>query len=430
VNDRQLLSMLEGQRWFARRAEDPVEVGLLDEVELGSEPVRVVDLLAELDYADGDRDFYQLFLRPPGSVDALAERATVRRLVELIRSEGAVSGRDGTVAFSRFGYGPRGEADEVRGLGVEQSHSSVVVDEKVLLKAYRRLEAGVSPELELLHFLASHGFENAPELRGWWSYAGARMTTTLGIEQGFLAGATDGWQLALREVPREPREFAGRIRRLGKVVGVMHAALASDGSDPAFAPEPATGETFSLLAAALEDEIDEATLSLPGDDSAAWIPERADAAREVIRSIGQVESPGMLIREHGDLHLGQVLWAGGDWIVVDFEGEPARPLPERRRKRSPLRDVAGMLRSFDYAVHVAGGDDELLSVLRAEFLEAYLAAVHGAGILPAAGDVERLITVFELEKVMYELRYELAHRPDWVSIPAAGLKRLLERALA
>jgi maltokinase len=139
-----------------------------------------------------------------------------------------------------------------------------------------------------------------------------------------------------------------------------------------------------------------------------------------------------LIRNHGDLHLGQVLWAGGDWVVVDFEGEPARPLSERRRKRSPLRDVAGMLRSFAYAASVTGGAedgaDEFEERARAAFLSGYYGAVQPAGILPRSLDeTERLIRIFELEKAVYELRYELAHRPDWVEVPVAGIVRLLER---
>ena len=124
-----------------------------------------------------------------------------------------------------------------------------------------------------------------------------------------------------------------------------------------------------------------------------------------------------------------VLWANGDWLVIDFEGEPARPLPERRAKRSPLRDVAGMLRSFTYAAAVAGvphtaAEDEA----RSEFLEGYLHAVQGSGLLPPRETTDRLLRIFELEKAVYELRYELTHRPDWVPVPVAGIVRLLEES--
>lgn len=425
-----LLTALEGQRWFARRSEEPVDVHAVDRSELVSGAPRIVDLLAEVDYSTGDRDFYQLLLSDPDSRDALGDPECVGKLVELIRSGASSAGRDGRFEFAPVdGELPAG-AGSLRVLGVEQTNTSVVVDERVLVKVYRRLEAGVSPELELLRFLAAHGFANAPELLGSWSYSGNQMTATLGIVQRFLPAAIDGWELGLREVSERPDSFAERMPRLGEVIGKMHATLAGSVDDPSFAPEQATRETFSLLAATVDDEIEQLALHLPADEPVAQLAGSADAARELMRSLGTVASLGKLIRHHGDLHLGQVLWTEDDWFVVDFEGEPARPLAERRTKRSPLRDVAGVLRSFDYLVRVGGGGDELERRLRDEFVTAYLGAVHGAGILPPHEDVERLIAIFELEKAVYELRYELAHRPDWVWIPVAGLQGLLERAFA
>jgi trehalose synthase-fused probable maltokinase len=151
--------------------------------------------------------------------------------------------------------------------------------------------------------------------------------------------------------------------------------------------------------------------------------------RELLRSLTSVGSVGRRIRHHGDLHLGQVLWANGDWLVIDFEGEPARALHERRAKRSPLRDVAGMLRSFTYAASVAGVSHRgIEDRARAEFLEGYMETVQVSGLLPARESTERLLRIFELEKAVYELRYELAHRPDWVAVPVAGIIRLLEEA--
>ena len=143
-----------------------------------------------------------------------------------------------------------------------------------------------------------------------------------------------------------------------------------------------------------------------------------------------------MIRQHGDLHLGQALWAQDQWFLVDFEGEPARPLLERRRKRSPLRDVAGMLRSFAYAVTVNGSGDGtsgrsvLESRARDTFLGSYLAAVQPAGVLPEGAEaISRMLTIFELEKAVYELRYELDNRPDWVPVPVASIVRLLKDAM-
>ena len=158
--------------------------------------------------------------------------------------------------------------------------------------------------------------------------------------------------------------------------------------------------------------------------------------RDRLRMLTHIGSVGKGIRHHGDYHLGQALWTkDGDWLVLDFEGEPARSVPERRRKRSPLRDVAGMLRSFAYAASASKlqrgvePPPRWEEECRSEFLEGYLATVD-ATLLPAGEQaIERLLTVFELEKAVYELRYELNNRPDWVGIPVAGIQRMLEAEL-
>jgi trehalose synthase-fused probable maltokinase len=159
---------------------------------------------------------------------------------------------------------------------------------------------------------------------------------------------------------------------------------------------------------------------------------RGEEVRERLRMIANVGPTGRMIRHHGDYHLGQVLWAKDDWVILDFEGEPARSLAERRRKRSPLRDVAGMLRSFAYAASAAelqGGrpaPEGWEAQARQEFLDGYFATVDRT-LIPSSQDaVTRLLSLFELEKAVYELRYELNHRPDWLGIPVAGILRLLE----
>jgi maltokinase len=251
--------------------------------------------------------------------------------------------------------------------------------------------------------------------------------------QAFAAGAIDGWELALRELEREPEGFLARLRRLGEVTGELHAALGSEPSDPAFCPEEPSTESLALLTATIDDEIEAVFADLPADNEAvAPIVGLGEDVRERLRELTQLGSMGKLIRTHGDYHLGQVLWASGDWLIIDFEGEPARSLAERRRKRSPLRDVAGMLRSFAYAASAApvlrGVEvpPEWEGRARAEFLEGYAATVDQA-LLPAGEEAtSRLLTIFELEKAVYELRYELDNRPDWVSIPVAGILRLLE----
>jgi len=158
---------------------------------------------------------------------------------------------------------------------------------------------------------------------------------------------------------------------------------------------------------------------------------RGEEVRERLRVLTNLGGTGRVIRHHGDFHLGQTLWADGDWVILDFEGEPARSLPERRRKRSPLRDVSGMLRSFAYAASAASvlrgveAPEDWQSRAREEFLEGYRSTVDPT-LVPSGAAMDKLLRVFELEKAVYELRYELNHRPDWVGIPVAGIVRMLE----
>jgi trehalose synthase-fused probable maltokinase len=360
--------------------------------------------------------------------EALADPSFIRELFHLLRGSGSLGSGDGTLEFcSTADLTAEAPAfDSVRPLELEQSNSSVIVNDELIVKAYRRVEAGVNPELEMLRFFVQHGFEHVPKLAGWWSYSGPPLNASLGIVQRFVDGATDGWTLALAELSARPGEFAGRIDRLGTVVGEMHAVLSSDASDPVFSPEEASQESLSLLTATIDDQIAEVFAGLPDEEVLAPIAGRGDDVRDLLRGLTTVGSVGKRIRHHGDLHLGQTLWAGGDWMVIDFEGEPARGLTERRLKASPLRDVAGMLRSFTYAVSVSGIDDpELERTVRERFLDSYWEAMRPTGVLPPRETAERLIRIFELEKAVYELGYELEHRPDWVSIPVAGIVRLL-----
>jgi maltokinase len=443
VPEKALLEFVRGQRWFSpARGAEPSGLGVLDQGQLSLDPP-LLDVLVEVRFGNGLRDVYQLLLEgsPDGAeseavgaaglAEVLERPATAAELLALAADEARIATWEGTIEFATAAAHGRPRRGEVRPLGVEQTNSSIVVAEELIVKLYRRLEAGVNPELELLRFLAAHGFANAPALAAWWSYSGAAMSATLGMAQRFIAGAVDGWSLALEELSEAPEAFLGRIGRLGEVLGEMHRVLASEADDPAFAPEEPSRETLALLTATVDDEIEELFERLPDEESVAPIVGCGDAVRALLRSLGTFGSVGQLIREHGDLHLGQVLWSGRDWYVVDFEGEPARSLAERRAKRSPLRDVAGMLRSLTYAATVTGAvDGAVEEQARAAFLEAYLAAVEPAAILPAPDQIERLLAIFELEKAVYELRYELAHRPDWVYVPVAGIRQLLDRSTA
>jgi trehalose synthase-fused probable maltokinase len=294
----------------------------------------------------------------------------------------------------------------------------------------------VNPELELLRFLTAKGFEHIAALEGYVAYEGRPLETTLAILQRFIPSDGDGWVLALDTIASEPEWLPSRARRLGEVTARLHNALASDAGDPHFCPEEPSSESLALLSASIDEEIEGVFASLPKSEALEPIAGRGEEVRDRLRMLTHIGSVGKGIRHHGDYHLGQALWTkDGDWLVLDFEGEPARSVPERRRKRSPLRDVAGMLRSFAYAASAsklqrgveppARWEEEC----RSEFLEGYLATVD-ATLLPAGEQaIERLLTVFELEKAVYELRYELNNRPDWVGIPVAGIQRMLEAEL-
>ncbi len=433
VPEPRMREFIASQRWFGAKNREIAELVVLDEIDLAPGPGSLICSLIEIRFSGGTHDVYQL-LAQPGSrddleeaLDVFGEPAAVARLIELAAGDAVVPSDAGAVEFSSFRALPEPAGIDVRPLGVEQSNSSVVVGDELIVKLYRRLEPGVNPELELLRFFSRTGFPNVPELRASWGYSGAPMTATLGIAQRFLPDARDGWELGRSLLTTAPSSFLDTLQELGTVVGAMHSALASDRDDPVFAPETASPEALGLLTATIDDEIELVFDHLPDDEAVAPISGRGEMVRELLHGLSTTGSVGQLIRLHGDLHLGQVLRAEDTWFVIDFEGEPARSLPERRAKHSPLRDVAGMLRSLSYLAAVTGhSGDQTEARARQLFLDGYLDAVQSAGILPSLPQLERLISIFELEKVVYELRYELDHRPDWVHIPVSALERMLD----
>jgi trehalose synthase-fused probable maltokinase len=439
------------QRWFASKSRDVASLNVLEAVSLRDDPPMLVLALVEARFPAGTHELYQLplGLRPAEEgwgervicevegwtlYDALADPAHGRELLHLMRGSRDVNAAEGTMVFrwaASAGAGLAGTVD-VRPVGVEQSNSSIVFGEEQILKAFRRVEPGLNPELELLRFLSVHGFEHIAPLAGWYAYEGRLMDATLGILQEYLAGAQDGWELALGEISSEPEAFLDRLRALGEVTGRMHSALGSDSSDPAFAPEEPSTEALALLTATIDEEIERVFLDLPENETVAPIAGRGEDVRERLQVLSHVGAAGRVIRTHGDYHLGQTMLADRGWVILDFEGEPARPLPERRLKRSPLRDVAGMLRSFSY---VTAGSELLRDSpapegweerARETFLEGYFESMETSLLPPGQDAIEKLLAVFELEKAVYELRYELNNRPDWVGIPVAGIRRLLD----
>ena len=449
-----LIDFVESRRWFGSKAQEVSHARLIDAAMIRSddEPLFVA-ALAEIQFQPGTHETYQLLLgfrraesgwdrdvvsEVGGWVayDALSDPTLARELVLLMQGETDVPSNEGALAFRPVDLAPYGAAlGEPRLVSVEQSNTSVVFGDELILKAYRRLEAGLNPELELLRFLTARGFPHIAALAGWYAYEGHPLDATLGILQQYVPGATGGWELALEELRRDAERFITRLRQLGEVTGELHSALGSEPSDPDFCADAPSVEALSLLVASVDEEIEGVFLSLPEHDALAPIAGRGEDVRDRLRMISHVAPVGRVIRHHGDYHLGQVLWTGSDWIVLDFEGEPARPLAERRRKRSPLRDVAGMLRSVAYAasaselVNGVPPPDGWEERARAAFLDGYFARVDRSLVPSSADATERLLAVFELEKAIYELRYELNNRPDWVRIPVAGIVRLLEAPL-
>jgi maltokinase len=342
---------------------------------------------------------------------------------------------DGRLCFHRAdGAATIGEEASVRPMGVEQSNSSLVIDDQLVLKVFRKLEPGVNPELEMLRFLTAHEFPNIAALHGWYDYDGHSLAATLGVAQQFLPGAKGGWELALDRIHEEPDWFLEQLGGLGAATAAMHNVLAMDASDPAFAPEEPSQEALSLLTATVDEDIERIFLRLPDDPRLEPIAGRGQDVRERLAARAHVGVSGRVIRTHGDYHLGQTLYSPRGWVIIDFEGEPARPLPERRAKRSPLRDVAGMLRSFAYvtsAVAILRGYEappEFEDLARERFLEHYLGTVESTLLPSGEAAVRNLLSIFELEKAIYELRYELDNRPNWVPIPVAGIRRLVDAA--
>ena len=439
------------QRWFGSKAREVTHIGIAEAVPLRTETPILVLALIEARFGEGTHETYQLplGLRPAGEgwtervileadgwtvYDALADAAHGRELLHRMRAGDDVSLEEGTLRFrwaENAAAGAAGTVD-VRPVGVEQSNSSIVFGEELILKAFRRVEPGVNPELELLRFLSQREFPHIAPLAGWYEVEGRLVDATLGILQEYLVDARDGWELTLDGIVQDPHGLLERLRALGEVTGEMHAALGSDSGDPAFSPDEPSVESLALLTADIDEQIERLFVELPDTEPLQPVIGRGQDVREKLQMLSHIGAGGRVIRTHGDFHLGQTMLSDRGWVILDFEGEPARPLPERRLKRSPLRDVAGMLRSFSYAAAGArllrGSEppEDWEDRARAAFLEGSRETVDAALLPPGQQATDQLLAVFELEKAVYELRYELNNRPDWVSIPVAGILRLID----
>jgi maltokinase len=448
-----LAGWLGSQRWFGSKSRAVSGLNVLDVIVLRDGDPVVAIVLVEARYDAGTHELYQvpIAVRPVSdgwttgviysteqhvAYDALLDTSAAAVFAGEFAKSTTLERPQGCVRFhwdEATATAPIALAS-MQPMGTEQSNSSVILDERLVLKVFRRIEPGTNPEVELLRFLAAHEFSAIAPLAGWYGYTGDLMDATLGVMQSYVGGARDGWLLALDALAGDDPTFLDQVGELGVITGQMHATLASDASDPDFAPDDPTDETVSLLTATVDEEIERIFFDLPADVAAiAPIVGRGEEVRDHLQTLTRMVLGGKLIRVHGDFHLGQTVYGPEGWVVLDFEGEPGRPLHTRRRKRSPLRDVAGMLRSFAYAsaaaVLLRGASVSAAweAEARERFLAGYMAHIDPAVLPSGRPAIDKLLAVFELERAIYELRYELNNRPDWIEIPVQCITRLLEQ---
>ena len=457
-----LARFLIRQRWFAAKTRGIAAVDVLDWAILDPDGPLVLLLIA----VDGDPYYVPVTVTAEAAAEATLVRAGAdavvdahhdprfgRRVLAAIAAGRSADGRHGRFVFRPtpgWAFAPDPDALAGRRLTGEQSNTSVVVGDLVL-KSLRRPQPGLNPDLEIAHFLTTRtAFRHVPRLAGWGEYTGTSEPVTLAVLQEFVPNVGDGWThvvstLAGRgaTIERRPDPLLDDVRHLGAITGGLHVALASDDRDADFRPEPIGRDDVLRWAGEISREMTTPDLRrrLAGDPG-----QMADGVARTLTALESLAGATVKIRVHGDYHLGQVLKTPDGFAIIDFEGEPARPLAERRQKQSALRDVAGMLRSLDYAAHaVAFGRPEAeraaaLAALtaweaqaREAFLTGYLLSVaeSPAPLAPATAEALRSACgPFELQKAAYELRYELDNRPDWVAIPLAGISRILGRSVA
>jgi maltokinase len=389
-------------------------------------------LVVEVQVSEGRTASYQIVIggRPVGSGHSFLqgkERVTLGQVDGLVIYDALV---DPELALDVLAaVAPTESVDVARPLLVEQSNTSVVYDERLILKFFRRLHPEPNPDVEINRALNERGFPHAVPQRAELGRDGV----DLAVVRDYLLGASDAWHLAqtsLRDLlnsrlpPGEAGgDFGPEAATLGEVVGALHVELA---------------EVYGTTPGRPDDWLELMTVLLARNRDG--VPE-ADRVERALHQLVEVDDPGSAMRIHGDLHLGQLLRADSGWYVLDFEGEPARPVSERIRPASPLRDVAGMIRSFHYAAEVALADRgrdtgpelrELAAEWEARASEAfwrgYLSVPGAVALLPADDRARQsLLAAFELDKAVYEIGYELDHRPSWAEIPIGAVHRILGR---
>jgi maltose alpha-D-glucosyltransferase / alpha-amylase len=475
------------QRWYAAKGEAVQRAALQDHViwDVGGinwllSFIQVKDALYFLPLALGweeDEDHVRALaavtvarVRQQANVgvlaDAIADEGFVRHVVKAIGAGRSLPTARGSLRFSRTrAYGELAEADlaslQLGPLHTQSTNTSVQLGENLFLKCYRRLRSGVNPEFEIGRFLTEVAhFPHCVPLAGAIEYVPqGGEPSTIALLQGYMANQGDGWGYTLAYLERvletppaegiDSRSVHGAyltlMQTLATRTGELHRAFTIRSGDPAFEPEALTPEDVEAWKAKVREEANDtlARLERIGSAQTKSLVEKRAELFALIDACPAPKGPGLKARHHGDYHLGQVLIANNDFVIIDFEGEPSRPLAETRRKHSPLRDVAGMLRSFSYAKwsardrfassmtggQTSGTSDAALDAWEADvrraFLAAYAEATKASGLYASFEDVAGLLQLFELEKVLYELRYEINNRPNWVHVPLAGALGML-----
>ncbi len=468
------------QRWFGHKDKAVRSVAIVDAVRLMTTPATIYLTVIEARYEGGaDRYLLPLMLAYGDDAGFILENRphTALAWVQMPEGKGLLFDAAASPTFweglfawmlrggkgrslrgtylSEMRAAPAHEVCEARLLSGEQTNSAAIVDGAFFIKLYRHIGSGFNPEAELLEHLSRVGFPYIPQVRGQLLFRRAETDVTIGIVQDAVRVESDGWAYALELLRRaldrlesgqadgaRPGDAAPELFDLARTLGArtaeMHRALAQ-GSRPGLAPEPGGGADVQQLAARVREEMaatrrmlgDAAPPDAPGE--AAWAP-----AQDLVERIGSFPAPKLeRIRIHGDYHLGQTIRAGSEFYIIDFEGEPARSIEERRRPDFAYRDLAGMLRSLDYAVQSAVREraathpemetfgESLTGLCETSFLTAYYTTAADNAFAQPQYPSDPLLWLYLLDKALYEVRYELSHRPDWVWLPLKGLRRLL-----
>ena len=388
--------------------------------------------------------------------DAIADEGFCRHVVKAIGAEKSLATTNGALRFTRTkAYAGLVRDDlasvQLGALHTQSTNTSVQIGDRLFLKCYRRLRAGINPEFEIGRFLTEVAhFPHCVPLAGAVEYVSKHETSTVALLQGYVANQGDGWGYTLEYLERALEapvvrgadsksvhgSYLALMQTLATRTAELHRAFAIRSGDPAFEPELLSAEDAEAWKAKVRGEANEtfAMLEKSTAEGARQLAARRGEVLKLIDACTAPKGPALKTRHHGDYHLGQVLIANNDFMIIDFEGEPSRPLSETRRKHSSLRDVAGMLRSFSYAkwsVRAQAGAKDTVALdaweadVRRAFLAAYAEATKGSGLYSSFADVAGLLRLFELEKVLYELRYEINNRPNWMHVPVSGLAGIL-----